>query len=103
MANNSETCRCRCIIHRLDRFSLEDNDGMRVAIAMLDHSLASEQNGRMVQFDTFCKTCLACTNCYQADVEGLGDNIGAYERQRLWITGAPTQSFWFSRFVAGAH
>ena len=41
------------------------------------------------------------TNISQAGVNGLTDSVGAYERNRLWITEVETHSFWFSRFMTG--
>ena len=32
---------------------------------------------------------------------GLGDLVGAYERNRMWFSGLVTHSFWFSRFMEG--
>jgi hypothetical protein len=39
----------------------------------------------------------------QAGASGLTDVIGAYERNRTWISRVPTHSFWFSRFISGIH
>ena len=29
--------------------------------------------------------------------------MGAYEKNKLWISAAPTHSFWFNRFIVGVH
>jgi hypothetical protein len=29
--------------------------------------------------------------------------MGAYQRNKIWMTKAPTQKFWFSRFMEGLH
>ena len=42
-------------------------------------------------------------NIIQAGVGGLEDSIGAYQRNKIWVTKAPTQKFWFSRFMEGVH
>jgi hypothetical protein len=43
------------------------------------------------------------TNIAQTGSGGLGDVIGAYKRNRCWISKGPTHSVWFSRFMAGIH
>ena len=35
----------------------------------------------------------------QAGVAGLGDSVGAYEQNRMMISGVVAHSFWFSRFM----
>jgi hypothetical protein len=45
----------------------------------------------------------AVTNISQACVGGLGDSVGAYKRNRMFITGVVTHKFWFSRFMLGVH
>ena len=34
---------------------------------------------------------------------GLTSSVGAYERNKLWISDVRSHSFWFSRFSRGAH
>jgi hypothetical protein len=55
------------------------------------------------QFGTFRKTRSTIANIIQAGVDGLGDSVGAYQRNKIWVTKAPTQKFWFSRFMEGLH
>ena len=43
------------------------------------------------------------TNASQAGVAGLSNSVGAYERNRMWISSVVTHSFWFSRFMEGLH
>jgi hypothetical protein len=45
----------------------------------------------------------AVTNVTQAGVSGLGDSVGAYERNRTWISSVSTHKFWYSRFMHGVH
>jgi hypothetical protein len=84
-------------------FPLSDSFGMSAAIAVLDRSLAPGVYEDQVQWDTFRKVRSTITNITQAGADGLSDVIGAYERDRLWISKVPTHSFWFSRFMAGLH
>jgi hypothetical protein len=84
-------------------FPLSDECGMKAAIALLDRSLDPGRYSDQVQFGTFRKTRSTITNITQAGVEGLGDSIGAYQRNKIWVTSAPTQKFWFSRFMEGLH
>eukprot|EP00978_Attheya_sp_CCMP212_P011756 scaffold29206_cov30-Attheya_sp.AAC.4 len=84
-------------------FPLEDKDGMRFAVAVLERSLSPEENEEFVQWATFRKTRSVVTNISQAGLSGLGDSIGAYERNKMWISKVPTHQFWFSRFIDGIH
>jgi hypothetical protein len=84
-------------------FPLEDKFGMAAAIATLDRSLDPGIYEEHVQWDTFRKVRSAVTNISQAGVSGLGDVVGAYERERVWISNVPTHSFWYSRFMVGLH
>jgi hypothetical protein len=36
-------------------------------------------------------------------VDGLGDTVGAYEQNKVWVSSVVTHSFWFSRFMSGLH
>jgi hypothetical protein len=56
-----------------------------------------------VQWETFRKSLSAITNIGQARVSGLSDVVGAYERNRCWISKVPTHTFWFHRFMVGIH
>jgi hypothetical protein len=51
----------------------------------------------------FQKVRSTITNIIQSGVEGLGDSVGAYQRNKIWVTKAPTQKFWFTRFMEGLH
>jgi hypothetical protein len=84
-------------------FPLHDDFGMKAAVAMLDKSLDKGKYVEHVQFETFRKLRTAVTNVCQAGVGGLSDTVGAYERNKVWISKVPTHTFWFSRFVAGCH
>jgi hypothetical protein len=84
-------------------FPLDDECGMKAAIAMLDRSLDSGRHADHVQYGTFRKVRSTITNIIQAGVGGLEDSIGAYQRNKVWMTRAPTQKFWFSRFMEGLH
>jgi hypothetical protein len=83
---------------------LEDSLGMKVAMALLDRSLLDKGNyEETVQWDTFRRNMSAVTNISQACVGGLGDYVGAYERNKMFITGVMTHKFWYSRFMLGVH
>jgi len=83
-------------------FPLEDTWGMKIAVAVLDRSFDSGLYEATVQFETFQKLRAAVTNVSQAGVGGLGDVIGAYERNRTWISNVPIHSMWFAtRFMRG--
>jgi hypothetical protein len=84
-------------------FPLMDKYGMQAALALLHRSLDPGRYANHVQFGTFRKVRSTITNIIQAGVDGLGDSVGAYQRNKIWITKAPTQKFWFSRFMEGVH
>ena len=84
-------------------FPLKDDFGMLPAIALLDRSLAKGIHAEHVQWGTFRRAMSVVTNVSQAGVSGLGDSVGAYERNRTWISGVATHKFWYSRFMHGVH
>lgn len=84
-------------------YPLGDELGMSVAIAVLDRSLDKGMYEDHVQWETFRKTMSAVTNMSQAGLKGLEESVGAYERNRMWISNSPSHKFWFSRFMTGIH
>jgi hypothetical protein len=82
-------------------FPLSDECGMKAAIAMLDGSLDPGRYADQVQHGTFRKVRSAVANIIQAGVGGLEDSMGACQHNKIWMTKAPAQKFWFSRFVEG--
>ena len=52
---------------------------------------------------TFRKTRSSLTNLWQASLEGLKDRVGAYEKNKTWISSCPTHQFFFVRFMEGIH
>jgi hypothetical protein len=84
-------------------FPLRDECGMKAAIALLDRSLDPGRHAEHVQYGTFKKVSSIITNIIQAGVGGLGDSVGGYQCNKIWVTGAPTQKFWFARFMEGLH
>jgi hypothetical protein len=91
------------IIPPMGPFPLRDKCGMKAAIALLDRSLDSGRHADYVWYGTFRKVTSTITNIIQAGVDGLGDSVGAYQRNNILVTGAPTQKFWFARFMEGLH
>jgi hypothetical protein len=59
-------------------FPLNDECGMKAAIAMLDRSLDPGRYADQVQYGTFRKVRSTITNIIQAGVGGLEDSMGAY-------------------------
>jgi hypothetical protein len=92
-----------CVTPAMGPWPLEDSLGMKVAMALLDRSLDKGIYEETVQWDTFRRTMSAVINISQACVGGLGDYVGAYERNKMFITGVLTHKFWYSRFMLGAH
>ena len=86
----------------LGPFPLSDDLGMRAALAVLDRS--QDQTGineTFVQPDTYRKAQTFITNIYRASPAGLGEQIGAHDRRKVWISKAPTHTPWFSKFMSG--
>jgi hypothetical protein len=65
---------------------LEDSLGMKVAMALLVRSLDKGIYEETVQWDTFWRTMSVVTNISQACVGGLSNSVGAYERNKTFIT-----------------
>ena len=93
----------QCTTPPLGPFLVKDDLGMKAAIAILDRSLDKGAYGPHVQWATFRKLMSGITNTSQASVGGLGNSVGAYERNKLWISTAVSHQFWFSRFMIGIH
>jgi hypothetical protein len=92
-----------CLVPKMGPFPLSDSMGMMSAAAILDRSLDPGRSERYVQWDTFRGTRSFLTNATQAGVSGLGETVGAYEKNKMWISNVVTHSFWFSRFMEGLH
>jgi hypothetical protein len=103
MEKTSLRLRLPCVSPPLGPWPLEDKQGMKVAIAVLDRSLDKGAYEDTVQWDTFRRQMSAMTNISQAAVGGLGNSVGAYERNRVFISEVVTHQFWFSRFMQGIH
>jgi hypothetical protein len=77
-------------------FPLSDDFGMKAALLVLDRSLDLGKSADYVPRS-------AVTNISQVGVSGLQDVIGAYARNRCWVSKVPTHTFWFHRFMVGVH
>ena len=92
-----------CLVPEMGPFPLSDSMGMMVAASILDRSLDPGITEKYVQWDTFRGARSFVTNATQAGVGGLSSTVGAYEKNRMWISDVVTHSFWFSRFMSGLH
>ena len=92
-----------CTTPPLGPFPVEDILGMKAAVAILDRSLDKGSYGPHVQWATFRKLMSGVTNTSQAGVGGMGNSVGAYERNKMWISTSISHQFWFTRFMAGIH
>jgi hypothetical protein len=72
-------------------------------VAVLDKSMDPGRYEDQVQWATFRKMRSALTNVSQAGVGGLGDAIGASDKNRTWVTQGDTHKFFFVRFSTGIH
>ena len=100
---NNQSLGLPSILGTIGPFPLKDDFGMQAAIAVLIRSLDKGVYEKFVQWDTFRKTRSAITNGHQASAKGMKDVIGAYERNRMWISKVPTHSLWYIRFSEGLH
>ena len=82
---------------------LRDDFGMAVAVSVLDRSMDPGKYEEHVQWATFRKTRTTMTNMWQASLEGLSDQVGAYGKHKTWISSCPTHQFFFCRFMEGIH
>ena len=82
-------------------FPLEDSYGIAPDVAILDKSQDPGRHEDFVYYDTVRRVRTGFTNSVQAGVEGMGDVVGAHKKDKTWISGAVTQSFWFTRFMEG--
>lgn len=92
-----------CTTPPLGPFPVNNDPGMKAAIAILDRSLDKGSYGPNVQWATFRKLMSGVRKTSQAGVKGLGDSVGAYKRNKIWISKAISHQFWFSRFMVGVH
>jgi hypothetical protein len=91
------------LVPEMGPFPLRDSMGMMCAAAILDRSLDPGKNSEFVQWETFRGTRSFITNATQAGAAGLSQSVGAYEKNRMWISDVVTHSFWFTRFMEGLH
>ena len=103
MKKTEERFGFNCTTPPLGPFPMKDDLGMKAAVAILDRSLDKGTYGPYVQWATFRKLMGGVTNTSQASVGGLGNSVGAYERNKMWISTSVSHQFWFSRFMVGIH
>jgi hypothetical protein len=91
------------IIPVIGPFPLRDAFGMGAAVAVLDKSMDLGRYADQVQWATFRKTRSTLTNLSQVGTGGLGDAIGASDKNRTWVSAGDTHKFFFVRFMTGTH
>ena len=83
-------------------FELGDTLGILAAIAVLDRSQdTSGKHETYVQPNTYRKVQTSMGNLARAGCGGMREQVGAGDRQRVWISSVATHTFWFSRFMSG--
>lgn len=83
-------------------FPLQDDLGMRAALAVLDRSQdATGITEKYVQPSTYRKSQACITNVYRAGASGLGDQVGANDARKVWMSSCSTHTPWFARFMMG--
>lgn len=85
-------------------FPTIDSDGMEVACNLLIRSLRPGRNDTHVQFETVRKGRSVMSNYVHASAGGIGATaLSMGERGGTYVTGSPTNSQWFRRFLNGMH
>ena len=87
----------------LGPYPVDDVVGMRVACTMLVRSLDLGAQDRTVQFGTVRRFRSAFSNAFGASADTARQAVMAHETRRLFVTGCPTYSPWFDKFVVGLH
>jgi hypothetical protein len=83
-------------------FPLSDSLGMKVALEVLHRSqYTTGKYETHVQPNMYWKVQAAILNVPRAGVEGLGNQVGAHEQNKVWISRSATHQFWYSRFMIG--
>lgn len=91
------------LIPAIGPFPLSDVFGMGAAVLVLDKSMDTGRYQDRVQWATFRKMRSTLNNLSQAGIKGLGDAVGASDKNRTWITDGDTNRFFFVRFATGIH
>ena len=86
----------------LGPFPLEDSLGTRAALSLVDRS--QDKTGRhetYLQPDTHRKAQTYITNVSWAGIHGLGNQIGAHDTKKVWMSQGATHTLWFSQVLTG--
>ena len=84
-------------------FSLKDEWGMRVAMAILERSLDKGKNNTTIQFATARKIRSAYSSCWNSSAEILNNSVMAKDTAKIYSTNCPTYTLWFERYMKGLH
>jgi hypothetical protein len=71
--------------------------------SVLDKSMDAGRYADQVQWATFRKPRYTLANLGQAGIGGLGDAIGAFNKNQTWATQGDTHKSFFVRFITGIH
>ena len=81
----------------------QDSWGMATAMVMLMRSLDAGKNAPTVQFDTSRGVRTHMSNYWHSCAEGVGAVLLSSDGSIADVTHAPTNSYWFRRFIRGCH
>ena len=73
-------------------FRLEDVLGMGSAVTVLLRSLDKGRYESHVQFETFRGARSTMANLSRSSALTMGDAVGAFARQRVWLSSSPLDS-----------
>jgi hypothetical protein len=83
---------------------VEDTFGIKMAVALLDHSLNAGVNEVTVQFNTIRKTRSAVSNYERTTAkENWQAALAGYKKGVMCFTNTSMYSLWFDRFIVGCH
>jgi hypothetical protein len=85
-------------------FAVDDDFGMRTAVAMLRRSLDPGRNAATIQHGTARKVRSHVSNFVHTTPQGVGPTlISTGDRTGFYTSNSPTNSMWFNRFNGGCH
>ncbi|KAL7573563.1 hypothetical protein ACA910_008701 [Epithemia clementina (nom. ined.)] len=89
--------------HMRGPYPVKDSLGMVPAILSLQHLLDKGCNSRTIQWDTMRSIRSAFSNFVHTTPAGTGGAVLSDDCRSTRITGSPTNSVWFQRFMDGCH
>eukprot|EP00978_Attheya_sp_CCMP212_P016777 scaffold44249_cov48-Attheya_sp.AAC.1 len=84
-------------------FPVADIFGMEIAAHHLLRSLDVGRNASTIQYETMRHLRSHFSNFYHTTPTGVGLSTAGADGSNMFFTNSPTNSYWFKRFMQGAH